>query len=113
MHASPEPPARAPAAERLVQIDGLRAIAALSVVAFHYTTRFDELYMHTAPTGLHLSHDAGLMGVQLFFAISGFVIFMTVDRVKRPMDFVAWRFSRLFPAYWAAVAITFVVLSLV
>jgi peptidoglycan/LPS O-acetylase OafA/YrhL len=113
MHASPEPPARAPAAERLVQVDGLRAIAALSVVAFHYTTRFDELYMHTAPTGLHLSHDAGLMGVQLFFAISGFVIFMTVDRVKRPMDFVAWRFSRLFPAYWAAVAITFVVLSLV
>lgn len=105
-------PSGLPAAggERLVQIDSLRAIAALSVVAFHYTTRYDQRFMHTSP--LDLEFPLGAMGVPLFFAISGFVIFMTIDRVRRPMDFVVWRFSRLFPAYWAAVALTWITVRL-
>jgi peptidoglycan/LPS O-acetylase OafA/YrhL len=44
--------------------------------------------------------------------ISGFVIFMTLDRTQRPLDFVVSRFSRLFPAYWIAIAITFSVLTI-
>jgi len=49
--------------------------------------------------------------VYLFFAISGFVIFMTLDRCKVPTDFVVSRFARLYPTYWAAVAITFLTLQ--
>ncbi len=90
---------------RLVELDALRGIAATLVMLFHYTTRYDQLYTHTLQPAFTLPW--GHYGVNLFFMISGFVIFMTLHRVKRPMDFVVSRFSRLFPAFWVAVAVTF------
>lgn len=39
--------------------------------------------------------------------ISGFVIFWTLNRIEHPLDFVISRFSRLFPAYWCSVILTF------
>lgn len=96
---------------RLVEVDALRGVAALAVVLFHYTTRFNELYGSAAAGGGSVSFSHGHYGVNLFFIISGFVIFMTLERTRRGMDFVVSRFSRLYPAYWAAVALTFVVTS--
>ncbi len=100
-----------PAADtgRFVQIDALRGLAALAVVLFHYTTRFTELYAPDSPASWAFPY--GHFGVNLFFIVSGFVIFMTLERVARPMDFVVSRFSRLFPAYWAAVLVTFAVVA--
>jgi peptidoglycan/LPS O-acetylase OafA/YrhL len=97
------------ASVRLVEIDALRGLAALSVVLFHYTTRFTELYQPVGAPSVTFPH--GHYGVNLFFIISGFVIFMTLERTRRPMDFVVSRFSRLFPAYWGAVALTYAVTS--
>ncbi len=92
-------------AHRMVQVDALRGLAALAVVLFHYTTRFAELFpvAHAPP----LWFASGYYGVNLFFIISGFVIFMTLEKTARPMDFVVSRFSRLFPAYWVAIFLTF------
>ncbi|MCM8595410.1 acyltransferase [Accumulibacter sp.] len=92
---------------RLVEVDALRGIAALSVVLFHYTTRFNELFGELPLPMLSFAH--GHLGVNLFFIISGFVIFMTLERTLRPMDFVISRFSRLFPAYWFAILLTFLI----
>ncbi len=90
---------------RLVEIDALRGLAALAVVLFHYTSRFHELFeVSSLPT---FSFPYGHYGVNLFFIISGFVIFMTLEKTSRPMDFVVSRFSRLFPAYWVAIILTF------
>jgi len=90
---------------RLVEVDALRGVAALAVVLFHYTTRFNELFgWNPLPA---ISFPDGHFGVNLFFIISGFVIFMTLEKTSRPMDFVVSRFSRLFPAYWAAILLTF------
>ena len=91
--------------QRLVEVDALRGIAALAVVVFHYTIQYVSFFApestpsFTVPWGFH--------GVNLFFIISGFVIFMTLERTKRPMDFVVSRLSRLFPAYWTALLLTF------
>lgn len=102
-------PLAAEPTRRLAEIDALRGVAALAVVMFHFTTRFMELY---APAGTpSFTAPNGHYGVNLFFIISGFVIFMTLERTRRGMDFVVSRFSRLFPAYWAAVALTFAVTS--
>jgi peptidoglycan/LPS O-acetylase OafA/YrhL len=90
---------------RLVELDALRGIAAIVVVLFHLTTRYDVLFHHATPP--ILSVPWGYHGVNLFFMISGFVIFMTLHNVRRPLDFVVSRFTRLFPAFWGAVLVTF------
>jgi peptidoglycan/LPS O-acetylase OafA/YrhL len=95
------------AVQRLQQVDALRGFAALAVVLFHFTTRFTELYRPGQTLSVAFPH--GHLGVNLFFIISGFVVFMTLERTVRPMDFVVSRFSRLFPSYWAAIALTFMV----
>lgn len=92
---------------RLFELDALRGIAAVMVMLFHYTRRYEELYGHDTPLPFKLSW--GYYGVNLFFCISGFVIFMTLARTKRPADFVVSRFSRLYPAYWVAGLLTFAV----
>jgi peptidoglycan/LPS O-acetylase OafA/YrhL len=93
--------------ERLVEVDALRGIAALAVLLFHYTTRYQQLYGGIGEPTLSFPH--GHLGVNLFFVVSGFVIFMTLERTRRPLDFVVSRFSRLFPAYWTAIWITYAV----
>src|SRR5687768_2708344 len=94
----------ASSSERVVELDALRGLAALAVVAFHYTTHYHAMIGHTRPLGF--GFPAGNYGVQLFFLISGFVIFMTLERTRTASEFVVSRCSRLFPAYWTAMAIT-------
>jgi peptidoglycan/LPS O-acetylase OafA/YrhL len=97
------------ARQRLVELDGLRGIAALGVLLFHFTTRYDTLFGHRgAPL---VSFPKAPFGVELFFVISGFVILMTISRTETVWDFVASRFGRLYPAYWAAILLTFGIVS--
>jgi peptidoglycan/LPS O-acetylase OafA/YrhL len=79
-------------------LDSLRGIAALMVVMFHLT-----INSGTFDYGLHL----GVTGVDLFFIISGFVIFMSLNKTKSSRDFIVNRFIRLYPTYWACVTFTF------
>ncbi|TXH77472.1 MAG: acyltransferase [Lysobacteraceae bacterium] len=90
--------------QRVIELDALRGLAALAVMLFHYTTFYDQQIGHRNPLGF--GFPAGNYGVHLFFLISGFVIFMTLERTRNAMDFAMSRFSRLFPAYWVALALT-------
>jgi peptidoglycan/LPS O-acetylase OafA/YrhL len=83
--------------QRLATLDTFRGIAALAVVLFHLT-------LHQAEAPVHFSW--GVTGVDLFFIISGFVIYMTLNKTTRAIDFVTARFSRLYPVYWTAVTLT-------
>lgn len=89
---------------RLAELDALRGIAAMVVVLFHYTVQAPKIVpgIETAGVGV----PWGFYGVHLFFAISGFVIFMTLERTRTSADFAFSRFTRLFPAYWTAIFIT-------
>jgi peptidoglycan/LPS O-acetylase OafA/YrhL len=75
------------------------------VVLFHYTNRFQELFPGER-TPVVSVHWAGF-GVTLFFVLSGYVILMSIERSRRPTDFVVSRLSRIFPTYWLAVVATF------
>ena len=59
-------------------------------------------------SALRLSSDniQGLLAVDLFFIISGFVIFMTLIDSRNIADFAVSRFARLYPSYWVCVAVT-------
>ena len=68
------------------------------VVFYHYTVGFE--------TGKDSYIPYGVLAVNLFFIISGFVIFMTLSKTKTATDFIVSRFSRLYPVFWAAVLLT-------
>ncbi|MBV8501026.1 MAG: acyltransferase [Paucibacter sp.] len=89
---------------RLQQIDALRGIAALAVVLYHYSYTFPKFYNKGA--SVLFTASWGFLGVQLFFLISGFVIFMTLERTRRASDFLVSRFSRLYPTYWTCMLLT-------
>lgn len=82
---------------RIKELDALRGIAALGVVLFHYTLgRAETQY----------SFKLGITGVDLFFMISGFVIFMSIQKITSSIEFLINRFTRLYPTYWTCVTIT-------
>jgi peptidoglycan/LPS O-acetylase OafA/YrhL len=89
---------------RFLELDALRGLAALGVAVFHCTTHYGNEIGHLEPPVF--GFPAGNYGVELFFLISGFVIFMTLERTRTAADFVVSRFSRLFPAYWMALLVT-------
>ncbi|HEX7873743.1 MAG TPA: acyltransferase [Sphingobium sp.] len=95
------------APSRVREIDALRGIAALLVLIFHYTHRYPEMFPGAPDPGFGL--NAGYDGVVLFFALSGFSIHFSFRRLTHVGDFIVARFARLFPAYWAAMAITLAV----
>ena len=91
--------------KRFEEIDVLRGIAALWVVLYHYLRRYDFIFSE----GRRFPFDFpdGELGVYLFFIISGFVILMTLRNSRGSWDFVVSRVSRLYPAYWAGMLLTF------
>jgi peptidoglycan/LPS O-acetylase OafA/YrhL len=96
---------------RLLSLDGLRGIAILAVLAFHYLSRFPEFYPYGNTFSAFGRH--GSVGVQLFFIISGFVIALTLERSTSFLSFTIRRFARLWPPMLVCSLITFVVLALI
>jgi len=86
---------------RYKELDALRGIAALLVVFFHFTMNRPQ-----ADYGFKL----GTTGIDLFFLISGFVILMSLSKIKSSSDYIINRASRLYPAYWTAVTFTFILI---
>jgi len=99
-----------PLPPRYVEVDVLRGLAAFWVVLSHYLPYWNR---YLGPTPTIVPNEWGVYAVKLFFLISGFVIFMTLDRCKSVADFTVLRFSRLYPAYWATLVLATVVSVLV
>ncbi|MEI9407924.1 acyltransferase [Mesorhizobium salmacidum] len=93
-------------------IQGLRAVAALMVVISH-------IYWPILPMRIHWTQQfvtaVGPGGVDLFFVISGFVVFLAaqrlgdkaevVGRVSAFREFAIKRVFRIYPIYWVVFAI--------
>jgi peptidoglycan/LPS O-acetylase OafA/YrhL len=103
-----KPTQDAPSSSRLQELDALRGIAATMVMWFHYTVQYQEFFGPTQV--MRFALPPGRYGVQLFFVISGFVIFLTLSHSRSLWDFAANRLCRLYPPYWASLAITFVII---
>jgi peptidoglycan/LPS O-acetylase OafA/YrhL len=88
---------------RLRELDLLRFVAAMAVVAYHATGGGTPDWRHAGVAhpfpGISPVTHWGYLGVQLFFLISGFVILMSAWN-RPPELFAVSRFTRLFPAYW-------------
>ena len=80
----------------------LRALAALAVMGFHAT---ELLADHGGFSLLGGFFAAGSAGVDLFFVLSGFIIYHTARRGIGPRVFAIKRFIRLVPIYWLVAAL--------
>jgi peptidoglycan/LPS O-acetylase OafA/YrhL len=95
-------------AKRIRYLDGLRGIAILIVMGWHYTgpTYTWRLPYDDALTWMPI-FNRGWVGVQLFFLISGYVIFLTLERCANLGEFFYRRWLRLFPAMLVASLLLF------
>ncbi len=93
--------------QRLKFLDGLRGIAALSVVLFHHYIFIKNATAFPFPHFFEALFSKGYLGVQIFFVLSGFVIAysmrhasLTGTYLKR---FFIKRSIRLDPPYWVSI----------
>ena len=103
---------------RLKVLDGLRAIAILLVIGYHYFVRWtppvgqSNLYPYGGAGAHFWLFKYGDLGVQIFFVISGFVISMTLFKCRTIGHFFWKRFARLFPTMLICSVISFIILNL-
>ena len=95
---------------RILELDALRAIAAINLVLFHLTWVYTEKYGYTV--GLGFRWPFGAYGVEMFFILSGFVNSMSLLRRKQPIDFVAARMIRIVPVFLLVIVANLWILQL-
>ena len=92
-------------------LDGVRACAILLVITFHinYTTGNDLWHWHTNPLTSSIAL-AGTSGVNLFFVLSGFLLFLPYAKAllfagRRPLarSFYVRRALRIMPGYYISL----------
>lgn len=95
---------------RYYEIDLLRFIAAIVVVLYHYTFlgKENSQYNPLIFNKISLVTRYGYLGVGLFFIISGYVVLLSAQG-KTVRQFFVSRVIRLYPAYWVACTLTFLV----
>jgi peptidoglycan/LPS O-acetylase OafA/YrhL len=89
--------------ERIPELDGLRALSILLVLAAHL--------LPLGPKFLQLNAAAGAMGMSLFFALSGFLIASRLLTSPTILEFIVRRMARILPLVYLFLAVLLVVFS--
>ncbi len=99
----------------LPALDGVRGLAILLVLLFHFVAQTTVTNRFEAAVNGVLSY--GLLGVDLFFVLSGFLItgilYDTRDDPAYFRSFYMRRVLRIFPLYYGVLAVVFFVIPLV
>mgnify|MGYP000633196984 CR=1 FL=1 len=83
--------------DRRIDIDILRAIAVLLVVAYHYFPSYVKF---------------GYLGVDIFIVISGYLMVASYNSSDGPLDFLKKRAYRLLPALIVVALLSFVFINI-
>ncbi len=91
----------------IVSIQVLRGIAVSMVVLYHtYAVQQKYFGSNQLPDIFSL----GFWGVDIFFVVSGFVMYKSVYRQRSkdsPLSFLMARVTRIYPAYWVVTLVIF------
>ncbi|MCW9533237.1 acyltransferase family protein [Klebsiella oxytoca] len=103
---------------RNYSIQALRAVAAIFVVVDHTLTQFNLYNLNAGYAGKILSNleNLGLIGVYIFFIISGYIMSMTTNNKPSGFNsaaiFIKKRLIRIYPTYWIWLSIMVVLVML-
>jgi exopolysaccharide production protein ExoZ len=90
---------------RLQGLQAARAIAALSVAYFHSYVAVRSAFPESAWMPIPWLKQWGFLGLDFFFAISGFVICLVATRPSFTLPgFIIKRIFRIYPMYWVTMA---------
>lgn len=89
---------------RLDGLDALRGFAGLSVLSYHFIREYG-LTFHEGDFQAWMDRY-GHYGVEIFFIVSGFVMFMTLSRSPTLWHFLVARTARLAPAFYCCLILT-------
>ena len=93
---------------RIKELDFFRGTAAILVILYHYTTRYQEIFSHKV--NYIINFPFGKMAVSMFFILSGFLICKSISRENSAINFLWRRFIRMWPCYVVAIVITTIVI---
>jgi peptidoglycan/LPS O-acetylase OafA/YrhL len=103
-------------ASRIAQLDGLRGIAILLVISFHYIN--NQLLHAESAIGKILckATSFGWVGVDLFFVLSGFLIGNILIKNKGSKNYISTfymrRIVRIVPNYYLAVSVFLIICAI-
>src|SRR5947207_1733683 len=103
--------------QRIPELDGLRGLAILLVLVFHYTAQEGVLAPGTLADRMQKLTIMGWTGVDLFFVLSGFLIGgILMDVRNSPSYFKTFycrRFFRIVPIYylWLVLYVALMVIA--
>jgi exopolysaccharide production protein ExoZ len=91
---------------KLEGLQAARAIAALTVAYYHSYVAIRSAFPESAWLPIAPLKDWGFLGVNFFFAISGYVICLVASKPSFNLrSFTIKRQFRLYPMYWVTMAI--------
>jgi exopolysaccharide production protein ExoZ len=94
--------------ERLLAMEGMRGVAVLLVFCVHYHALFQR-YLADASAAMRVSRYVGTVGhagVDLFFVLSGFLIYgATIRRAAPFARFMRRRVQRIYPTFLAVLSL--------
>ncbi len=100
--------------ERVRELDGVRGISIIVVVAFHLLKRADYFTSNETLHFITRLSSIGWVGVDIFFVLSGFLITSILLRTKHEKNyfknFYVRRSLRIFPLYFVFIAVILLLL---
>ena len=100
--------------ERVRELDGVRGISIIVVVAFHLLKRADYFTSNETLHSITRLSSIGWVGVDIFFVLSGFLITSILLRTKHEKNyfknFYVRRSLRIFPLYFVFIAVILLLL---
>lgn len=103
---SVSPATARPDRQKLDWLQWARAAASIPVAAFH---TYERVRKQSIDPGVFDAFRFGYLGVDLFFVISGFIIFyihaQDINRPDRVNLYLFKRLTRIYPIYWVLFAI--------
>ena len=97
---------------RVPELDGIRGIAVLMVMAFHILSHAEHFFDSPLASFFYWSSQMGWAGVDLFFVLSGFLITNILLEKKGKKNyfrnFYMRRILRIFPVYYLCLTVIFI-----